>query len=242
MEREVFDRMAAQDAEHWWYVARRRFLAALIERRVPRTADTRILEVGCGTGHNLEMLGRFGHVDALELDAPARAIAERRLGRPIGAAPLPELPGVPDAAYQLVALLDVLEHVADGTGALRALRAKLAPGGRLLVAVPANPWMWSAHDVVHHHHRRYTASALRQEAAAAGLVVDHLSHFNTLLFPVAAAARIAGKITNKQTADDAMPPEPVNRLLGRIFGLERLVAGRVPMPFGVSIAAVLKAA
>lgn len=241
MDRAVFDRMAEQDAEHWWYVARRRYLSALIERQVPMTPGARVLEVGCGTGHNLEMLGRFGHVDALELDAPARAIAERRLGRPIGAAPLPQLPGVPDRAYQLIALLDVLEHVEDGVGALRALREKLAADGRLLVAVPANPWMWSAHDVHHHHHRRYTAGALRREAAEAGLAVDHLSHFNSLLFPVAAAARIAGKITNKQTADDAMPSPPVNRLLAGIFGLERFVAGRVPLPFGVSIAAVMRA-
>ena len=137
MDRAVFDRMAEQDAEHWWYVARRRYLSALIERQVPMTPDARVLDVGCGTGHNLEMLGRFGHVDALELDAPARAIAERRLGRPIGAAPLPQLPGVPDRAYQLIALLDVLEHVEDGVGALRALREKLAADGRLLVAVPA---------------------------------------------------------------------------------------------------------
>ena len=65
MERAVFDRMAEQDSRHWWFVARRRILSALIEREVRLPADARILEIGCGTGHNFQMLGRFGDVDAI---------------------------------------------------------------------------------------------------------------------------------------------------------------------------------
>jgi len=240
MEREVYDRMAEQDSRHWWYVARRRILSDLIEREMKLPADARILEIGAGTGHNFEMLGRFGRVDAIEVDEGARALAAQRLGREIGTAPLPELSGVPDGTYHLIALLDVLEHIEDDQASLASIKRKLAPSGKVLITVPANPWMWSAHDAVHHHHRRYSKQGLAKVIAAAGLKPQRLSYFNTLLFPLAAAARIAGKLRGKTSSDDQMPAKPLNSLFGAIFGLERHLVGRVPMPAGVSIVAILR--
>lgn len=239
MDRAVFDRMAELDEEHWWFVARRRVLAALIERRLSLPSDARILEIGAGTGSNIPLLARYGRLEALEVDADARRLAEVRFGMPVGDAPLPELPGIPDGAYDLVALLDVLEHVEDDLGALRSIRAKLKPGGRVLVTVPANPWMWSAHDVAHHHHRRYTRRALRDVAARAGLRVDYLGGMNSLLYPAAAAVRVVGKVRGKSSSDDAMPPPAINRVLASVFGLERHLVGRVSLPVGVSLVALL---
>jgi SAM-dependent methyltransferase len=239
MERAVFDRMAEQDASHWWYVARRRILADLIEREIELPASARILEVGCGTGHNFGMLGRFGRVDGLEIDDEARALASQRLGRPVGTAPLPELAGIEDGAYHLIALLDVLEHVEQDREALAGIKRKLAPNGRILVTVPANEWMWSAHDEVHHHHRRYSKGSLKRVVAEAGLKVETLSHFNSLLFPLAAALRVAGKLTGKKDSDDKMPPAPINSLFTSVFGLERHLVGRIPLPAGVSLVAIL---
>jgi SAM-dependent methyltransferase len=239
MERAVFDRMAEQDQVHWWYVARRKILADLIEREVPLPADARLLEIGCGTGHNLDMLGRFGRLDAIELDPAARALASRRLGHAVGDAALPELPGVPDGTYHLVALLDVLEHVDGDEAALRSISAKLAPGGRILLTVPAYQWMWSAHDEAHHHKRRYSKAQLRSVAEAAGLKVNRIGYFNSLLFPLAAAVRIAGKAIGKKESDDKVPPAPLNRLFEAVFGFERHLVGRVPLPAGVSLFAIL---
>ena len=239
MDRIIFDRMAALDQTHWWYVARRRILADLIAREIKPPSRARILEIGCGTGHNFPVLDKFGSVEALEVDAPARAIASERLGYPVGDAPLPDLPGVPDASYDLIALLDVLEHIEGDLAALGSVKAKLKPGGRILITVPANQWMWSAHDTVHHHFRRYNPASLRKVAGEAGLKVDLLTHFNTLLFPLAAAVRIAGKLTSREEADDAQPPAPLNAIFTGLFGLERHLIGRVPLPFGVSLAAVL---
>jgi SAM-dependent methyltransferase len=239
MERAVFDRMAEQDASHWWYVARRRILADLIEREIELPASARILEVGCGTGHNFGMLGRFGRVDGLEIDDEARALASQRLGRPVGTAPLPELAGIEDGAYHLIALLDVLEHVEQDREALAGIKRKLAPNGRILLTVPANEWMWSAHDEVHHHHRRYSKGSLKRVVAEAGLKIETLSHFNSLLFPLAAALRVAGKLTGKKDSDDKMPPAPINSLFTSVFGLERHLVGRVPLPVGVSLVAIL---
>jgi SAM-dependent methyltransferase len=239
MERAVFDRMAELDNSHWWYVARRRILSDLIEREVKLPERARILEIGCGTGHNFGMLSRFGEVDALEIDDEARALASRRLGREVGTAPLPELTGVPDGTYHLIALLDVLEHIEQDRESLASIRKKLAPGGRILLTVPANQWMWSAHDEVHHHHRRYSKATLARVIGEAGLKAHTISYFNSLLFPVAAAARLAGKLMGKKESDDRMPPKPLNSALGAIFGLERHLVGRVPLPAGVSIVALL---
>jgi hypothetical protein len=99
--------------------------------------------------------------------------------------------------------------------------------------------MWSAHDTAHHHHRRYSKSGLRKVIESAGLNIQTLTYFNTLLFPLAAAARIAGKLTGKKESDDNLPPAPVNSLLGTIFGLERHLVGRLPLPAGVSLVALL---
>lgn len=240
MERAVFDRMAELDQNHWWFTARRRILAAVIRRKVRPPANARILEIGAGTGHNLEMLGKFGTVDASELDDHAREMAARRLGRPVEKAALPDLGMFPAESYDMVALLDVLEHVVDDKGSLRAVYSRLKPGGALLLTVPINPWMWSKHDVAHHHHRRYRSSEIEALAKEAGFRIDLMSPFNSLLFPLIAGVRAWGKLRGRDSADDVMPSKPVNAVLDRVFGMEAPLIGRLPFPFGVSLVAVLR--
>ena len=241
MERVVYDRMAELDQVHWWYRARREILADLIARRIAPPRDARILEVGCGTGHNLEMLRRFGRVEGIEVDPAARQLAALRLGQPIMDAPLPALPGVPDRAYDMVAILDVIEHIEEDVAGMRALAGKMKPGARMLITVPAFPWMWSAHDVVNHHKRRYTRKTLRALVDDAGLKLEMMSWFNSLLFPLAATARLAGRVTGKEDSDDTLPPAPVNKALEWLFGLERYALGRLPFPPGVSLVAIASA-
>ena len=240
MERAVFDRMAELDQEHWWFLARRRILDRLIARAVRPPEKARVLEVGCGTGHNLAMLGRFGKVEACELDRCARALASKRLGRRVKDARLPDLSMFERNGYDMVALLDVLEHVPDDIGSLRAIHRRLKPGGALLLTVPANPWMWSAHDKAHHHFRRYTRAGLARLFEQAGFEVQLLSYFNSLLFPPIAAARLLNKARGHDSADDALPGAIVNAVLNTVFGLEAGLIGRVPLPFGVSLVAVVR--
>ncbi len=241
MERIVYDRMAELDQVHWWYRARREILSDLIARRIALPADPRILEVGCGTGHNLEMLRRFGRVDGIEVDPAARELATARLGQPILDAPLPALPGIADGAYDMIAILDVIEHVEEDVAGMRALAGKLKPGGKMLITVPAFPFMWSAHDVVNHHKRRYTKKTLKALVADSGLKLEMMSWFNSLLFPLAATARLAGKVTGNKDSDDKLPPKPVNKLFEWTFGLERYALGRLPFPPGVSLVAIASA-
>jgi len=241
MERIIYDRMAELDSRHWWYVARRDILAELIRRKVPLPTEPRILEIGCGTGHNLPMLGRFGRVDAVEIDPVARAMASSRLGHAVHDAPLPTLAGVPERSYDLVALLDVLEHVEADREALISISQRLRPNGRILLTVPAHPWMWSSHDVANHHKRRYTKKTLKAVIADAGLKLHELTYFNSVLFPVAAMARVASRLAGKEGSGDAMPPKAVNALFETLFGLERYAIGRLPFPPGVSLAAIASA-
>lgn len=240
MDRIVYDRMAAHDTTHWWYRARREILADYLTREASLPKHARILEIGCGTGHNLPMLAGFGEVDAIEIDPAARGFAAERLGKPVGDAPLPALTGVERGAYDLVAVLDVVEHVEDDVGALKGMAEVLKPGGAILVTVPAHPWMWSAHDTVNHHHRRYSKATLDRAIRDAGLTHDGLRYFNSLLFPVAVAARVAGKLTGKDDSDDSPPAAPVNKALEAVFRLERHLVGRVPLPPGLSIITLVR--
>ena len=240
MERVVYQQMAELDDRHWWYRARRRILAELIRREVRLPADARILEIGCGTGHNLQMLSGFGHVDGLELDDEAATLSEKRLGRGILRSPLPELDGVSND-YDLIGAFDVIEHLEDDSAALAAIATKLKPGGTFMMTVPAHPWMWTAHDVANHHKRRYSKRSLRALVKGSPMRLEKIGYFNSLLFPVAVAERTVSKLRGKDDGDVSLPPAPLNRTLEAVFAAERYLVGRLPLPPGLSLFAVASA-
>lgn len=241
MDRSIYASMSAQEGSHWWFVARRTILDRLIRTQVAPRPDARILEAGCGTGGNLAMLAGHGRVDALEYDGEARTIAHARGVAPIEPGMLPGQIGFGDQRYDLIALLDVLEHVEEDSASLAALRNRLADGGRILLTVPAVPWLWSDHDVLHHHKRRYTMAGLRMVAQVAGLKVETIGYFNSLLFPIAIAMRTAHRVLRRQGRLDAQPSPLVNGVLRTIFGWERHLLGRIRFPIGLSLYAILSA-
>ncbi len=243
MDPAVYERMAAHEDRHWWFVARRRILDRLIARRIEPKRDCKILEAGCGTGGNLGMLGRFGRAAAFEPDAAARALASAKSAAEVRDGALPDrVPFAPES-FDLVAMLDVLEHVDDDVGSLKAVAERLVRGGRLVLTVPAYRFLWSRHDELHHHKRRYRKEGLLAVARAAGLQPEYISYFNTLLFPLVAAKRLVGRLLGDSgKADDEMPPAGLNRLLGAVFAIERHLLGRVALPFGVSLVMVARRA
>lgn len=241
MERAAYREMADLDQRHWWYRARRQILEELIRRELRPPREARILEIGCGTGHNLEMLGQFGDVDAIELDDDSRAIAQDRLGRDIVSARLPELTGITERHYDLIAALDVIEHIDADDKAIAAISTRLRPGGKFLMTVPAHPWMWSAHDCVNHHKRRYSKASLKRLIDGSPLRLDKIGYFNSLLFPLAVADRLISKLRGKDDAEVKLPSMPLNSGLEAVFAAERHLVGRLPLPPGLSLFAVASA-
>jgi len=146
--------------------------------------------------------------------------------------------------FDLAASLDVIEHLEDDLGALRELRRVVAPGGFLLVTVPAYTWLWSGHDEVNHHHRRYTRRSLRAVGEQAGWKQVRTTYFNSLLLPVAMVLRIMDRFSRKTTESSLdlwVPPQPLNWLMERPLALEAaLIARGGRIPAGLSLLSVFR--
>lgn len=239
MERSAYVEMASIDEVHWWYRARRAIVADMITQYVRLPKDANIVEIGCGTGSNLPTLARFGNLTAIEPDSDARAFAATRSKANVLEGRLPADLPIDAASQDLAVMLDVLEHVDDDVAALKAVAAKLKPGARFLLTVPAVPSLWSPHDEEHHHKRRYTKASLSKAMEAAGLKIEVISYFNTLLFPLIAGIRWTKNLIGSKTVDTGMPSLWLNSLLERIFAAERALIGKFPLPIGVSLLVIV---
>jgi len=239
----LYQQMREIEDRHWWFQGRRQIVSAVLSS-LKRPADAKVLDLGCGTGGNLEMLLDFGSVTGVEMDTEAAALASQRGIAPVSQGSLPDELPLFDAGFDLVTMLDVLEHIEQEDASLSAVKQLLEPGGHLLLTVPAFEFLWGPHDESHHHKRRYRARSLRTALEAAGFRVIRLSYYNTWLFPPVALLRLLRKIMPAGDAEleATMPPGWLNRCLKTLFASERFVLTRAHFPFGVSLLAVAQKA
>jgi SAM-dependent methyltransferase len=248
---EAYRLMAELEADHWWYRGRRRLLELLIDRLLPPPApggpaatEPRLLEVGAGTGANLEVLARRGRAHGVEPSPECLPLLRERGQCRVLRARAGELP-YRDGSFALVAALDVLEHLHDDLAALDEMRRVLAPGGHLVLLVPSYAALWGPEDVISKHLRRYRAGEIGRLIDAASLTRVHLGYYlATLLAPVA-LVKIGKRLLQSPDAPPRsdvgrLPPAPLNGLLTALAESEAEVAAQAELPFGTSVLAVAR--
>ena len=247
MQADMYELHRELEDTHWWFTARRTIVLAMLEEHLaewpPRTGRLRIADVGCGAGGMLPHLAAFGDVVGID-PAPAAVEYSRRTGLDVRSGSLPDaLPFDDTDAFDVITLLDVLEHVRDDEASLCTLHALLVPGGRLVITVPAFPMLWSSHDVVNEHFRRYRRPLLAERLRAAGFAVDRMSYCNSALFLPIAAVRILRRVSGRDAASEGdlgRVAEPLNSALHHLFAAERHLLRHFALPAGVSLIAVAR--
>ena len=203
---------------HWWWRVREQILLDKIGRLLARAQDARILDVGCGAGLFFDALARFGHVEGIESDAASAQRNEAWRSRiAIGELDASYTPAAP---FDLILMLDVLEHVPRAETLVERAAAILKPSGRILITVPAFDWLWTAHDDMNHHLKRYTAGELRKMIRDAGLVaIDTHYMFQSLVIPKL-LVRAKESLTAGQPTVPKIPSSTVNAVLQSWFRVE----------------------
>jgi SAM-dependent methyltransferase len=239
MDAKHLDELVELEESYWWHVAKRRLVMQLLSRYLP--APGLLIEGGIGSCRNLIEFQRRGY-DVAGLDVMPEAVElarERGLDR-VHLQDLAETWPFESESARAVVLLDVLEHMADPVAALCHAHRALAPGGGVIVTVPAYKWLYGDWDRALGHYRRYTARQLRSHASEAGFQVRLLTHWNSFTLPAAVAVRGLRRLRPRPApAEFPRVASWVNRLLLGGARVERGLIGRVPVPCGLSLVGVL---
>jgi SAM-dependent methyltransferase len=220
------------EREHWWWLARRRILLRLLDALTqswPTSHRPALLDLGCGAGLNLAAFRQRCDCQGVEPNPLLVESARDNSGVTVQLGSLPYgLPAL-DRQFDFITLLDVIEHIDDDVIALKTAAGLLVPGGRIIINVPALPWLWSEHDVVNPHKRRYVAASLRDVITRANLEVTLLRYWGALWVPLAWSERCVagwhGKGTHEQAYEVKVPSAPVKALLGGLVRCEYALTG-----------------
>lgn len=244
MQRGFYRQYAELEDRHWWFVGRRRILQHVLDSALGGTTALRVLDFGCGTGGWLRCLDRYGTVSAVDADEDAVRFTLSRGRDDVQQVPSGEHLPFNDGTFGLVTALDVLEHIEDDVAAVRELRRVAQPGALLLVTVPAFPFLWGDQDEISNHFRRYTPRQLQAVLEEGGFVVEHVSCFNSVLFPIVALVRTGRRLVRAARSDRTdfdLGPAWANGLLTRLLGAEAGLVARRRIPVGVSVLALARA-
>jgi SAM-dependent methyltransferase len=240
-----------EEDKHAWFAGRTRAILKYLDAELgpPVPGQVRkVLDIGSGAGNMAHHLAQYGQVFGIDYNSRPLPVAQQR-GLPVAQGSGNELP-FPAGTFDLVALLDTVEHIPDELGVLYECARVLKPGGKLIVTVPAFMWLWSYNDEINAHERRYTAPELQQKLALCGLSVKRISYNNFFLFPAIAGIRVLRPYNPglKSPHLDQEPdvyqvdmepiPEPANTVLHGVGWLEAEILARGRLPFGTSVIAV----
>jgi SAM-dependent methyltransferase len=237
-------RMAEMEETYWWHVGRRHIIRRTLERYVGPSASMDIVDVGCGSGRNLELLDQFGKAIGVECAGPGLdACRARGLGPDrVAEGPATALP-FPDGSFDLACAFDVLEHLDDDAAGLAEMRRVLRPSGLVLLTVPAYRFLWSVHDEALGHRRRYVASELHSLLNRGGFSIIRRSYAISMALLPIIAFRIAQGLdptSHEKGASYVEVPEWINNLLITAIKIESKLMKAIDLPAGASIIALAR--
>ncbi len=185
--------------EHWYYQSKFELLRRTLTDSGLLKSSTQLADLGCGLGVFLTLLERSGLLSSQSMVGidPAATHCHLSLGGTV-----PIMTAWPDYSFDVILLMDVLEHIEDDRAALRQAYEKLKPGGHLFITVPAFSFLWSHHDEVLGHYRRYTISGLRKLVTSVpGLKILNLHYFYALILPIAMLVRFLRQKAQGNSSD-----------------------------------------
>lgn len=243
MQQHTYEIMNRVENKHWWFVGRRaileEFLRQIIQNPKSKVQSPKILDVGCGTGANLEMLQNFGEAEGVDVSNDALEFC-RAKGLKAHKGLAEKLPFA-DESFDLVTALDVVEHLDDDVAGLQEMRRVLKKGGRALIFVPAFMWLWGVQDDISNHRIRYTKRQIVERLEKAGFEIERATYANITFFAPILAGRTLMKVTGiKPESENNVNVSALNGLFGKIFSAESLWLRNFDFPFGVSIVIVAK--
>ncbi len=246
MQAHTYSIMNEVEQSHWWFVGRRQIIKSFLERLVRSlkadagTAKIKILDVGCGTGANLEMLSEFGEAEGVDVSSDALNFCRARGLANVKQGEAERLP-YGDESFELVTGLDVVEHLDDDLAGLKEMHRVLRTEGRALLFVPAFMFLWGVQDDISNHRRRYTMNELKSVVANAGFVVERATYVNITFFAPILLGRLLMRATGfRPASENNITIGFLNGVLGKIFGAESVALQHASFPFGVSIICVAR--
>ncbi len=243
MEQHTYAIMDEVEGSHWWFVGRRAilesFLSRIFDNPKSKIKNPKILDVGCGTGANLEMLAQFGDAEGVDVSDDALEFCKLK-GLKTQKGLAEKLPYA-DETFDLVTALDVVEHLDDDLAGLRDMFRVLKRGGKSLIFVPAFMWLWGVQDDISNHRIRYTKKQIVERLRLAGFEIERATYANITFFPPILIGRTLMKLTGfRPESENNITIGALNGIMGKIFSAERFWLKKASFPFGVSIVIVAK--
>lgn len=236
MEKHTYAIMDRVEDQHWWFVGRRAILEEFLRSLDPKSQNPnpKFLDVGCGTGANLEMLAQFGEAKGVDVSDDALEFC-RAKGLKVHKGLAEQVP-FDDGSFDVVTALDVVEHLDDDVAGLREMHRVLKKGGKTLIFVPAFMWLWGVQDDISNHRIRYTKKQIVERVVKAGFAIERATYANWTFFAPILAGRTLMKLTGiKPESENNVNVSALNRVFGKLFGAERFWLRHFDFPFGVSI-------